>query len=105
MQNMAAQRGKDLTHFETTIHGMININDDKAIAYEESKHYFSKYYTPTWPTREVIDIWLAHGPPEECAAFLREWLDMGISTPVLRFTSHDQLGQIRRFVDEVLPLV
>jgi len=105
MQALAEQQGKDLTRFETTIHGMININDDKRAAYEESKHYFSKYYTATWPTPEVIDIWLAHGPPEECAAFLREWLDMGISTPVLRFTSHDQLGQIKRFVDEVVPLI
>ena len=84
---------------------MININDDKRTAYEESLHYFRAYYTPDWPTKEVIDMWLAHGPPEECAAFLREWLEMGISTPVLRFTSHDQVGQIKRFIDEVLPLI
>ena len=30
---------------------------------------------------------------------------MGITTPVLRFTSKDQLGQVRRFIDEVLPLL
>jgi hypothetical protein len=30
---------------------------------------------------------------------------MGITTPVLRFTATDQLGQVQRFVGEVLPLV
>lgn len=105
MQELAERQGKDLSHFETTIHGMININEDSRIAYDESRHYFSEYYTPAWPTKEVIDIWLAYGPPDVCAARLREWLEMGISTPVLRFTSRDQLGQIRRFVDDVLPLI
>lgn len=105
MQECAGRRGKDLSGFETTIHGMININDDKRAAYEESRHYFSEYYTAAWPTEDIIGIWLAHGPPRECAAFLGEWLDMGISTPVLRFTARDQMGQIRRFIDEVLPLL
>jgi hypothetical protein len=30
---------------------------------------------------------------------------MGITTPVLRFTAKDQLGQVNRFIDEVLPLL
>jgi hypothetical protein len=30
---------------------------------------------------------------------------MGITTPVLRFTAQDQPGQVKRFVDEVLPLL
>ena len=105
MQETAERLGRDLSRFETCIHGMININEDKQAALEESKHYFREYYTPSWPTDDVIKIWLAHGPPDECAALLREWLDMGITTPVLRFTGHDQPAQIRRFVTEVLPLV
>ena len=105
MQETAQRLGRDLSRFETCIHGMININEDKQAALEESEHYFREYYTPSWPTDDVIKIWLAHGPPDECAALLREWLDMGITTPVLRFTGHDQLAQIRRFVEEVLPLV
>jgi hypothetical protein len=36
---------------------------------------------------------------------IQEWLDMGITTPVLRFTANDQLGQVRRFIGEVLPLL
>jgi hypothetical protein len=36
---------------------------------------------------------------------IQSWIDMGITTPVLRFTARDQLGQIGRFVEEVLPLL
>lgn len=105
MQELAEGQGRDLSGFETCLHGMININEDRKAAYEESRHYFQEYYPLSPPTEEEIRVWLAHGPPEECAALLREWLDMGITTPVLRFTGHEQSAQISRFVEEVLPLV
>lgn len=101
----ATALGRDVENFETSIHGMVNINDSERRAYEESKFYFSHYYGPSYPTEEMIKVWLAHGPPEECARLIQSWIDMGITTPVLRFTSRDQLGQIRRFIDEVLPLL
>ena len=84
---------------------MVNINDDKHIAYEESHLYFNHYYGPGYPTEDMIKVWLAHGPPEECASLIQSWIDMGITTPVLRFTSHDQLKQIRLFVERVFPLL
>ncbi len=105
IQATAAEKGRDLSAFETSIHGMVNINDDKRAAYEESKFYFSHYYSRGYPTQEMIKLWLAHGPPEECANLIRSWIEMGITTPVLRFTARDQLGQIHRFVEEVLPLI
>jgi alkanesulfonate monooxygenase SsuD/methylene tetrahydromethanopterin reductase-like flavin-dependent oxidoreductase (luciferase family) len=105
IQATAAEMGRDLTNFETSIHGMVNINDDKRAAYEESRFYFDHYYSPGWPPEETIKLWLAHGSPKECAALIQSWIDMGITTPVLRFTSRDQLAQIHRFIDEVLPLL
>jgi len=105
IQFAATETGKDLANFETSIHGMVNINDDKEAAYTESKFYFNHYYSPGYPTENLLRLWLAHGAPEECARFIQSWIDMGITTPVLRFTSRDQLGQIHRFIDEVLPLL
>ena len=105
MQETADKQGRDLGRFETCLHGMININEDRQAAYDESKHYFQAYYPLAPPSEEVVRVWLAYGAPEECAETVREWLEMGISTPVLRFTGHDQPAQIRRFVEEVLPLV
>jgi alkanesulfonate monooxygenase SsuD/methylene tetrahydromethanopterin reductase-like flavin-dependent oxidoreductase (luciferase family) len=101
----AAEMGRDLTNFEASIHGMVNINDDRRAAYEESRFYFDHYYSPGWPPEEIIKLWLARGSPKECAALIQSWIDMGITTPVLRFTSRNQLGQIHRFIDEVLPLL
>jgi alkanesulfonate monooxygenase SsuD/methylene tetrahydromethanopterin reductase-like flavin-dependent oxidoreductase (luciferase family) len=105
IESIAASEGKDLSTFETSIHGMVNINDDKRAAYEESKFYFNHYYGPRWPSEEIIQLWLAHGSPRECAAMIQSWIDMGFTTPVLRFTSRNQDGQVRRFLQDVVPLL
>jgi alkanesulfonate monooxygenase SsuD/methylene tetrahydromethanopterin reductase-like flavin-dependent oxidoreductase (luciferase family) len=105
IEQTASEIGKDLANFEVAIHGMVNINDDRQLAYQQSKDYFNHYYGPTYPPESLIEVWLAHGPPKDCAELIQAWLDMGITTPVLRFTSKDQLGQVKRFIDEVLPLL
>jgi len=105
IEQAAKETGKDLSNFECAIHGMVNINDDKHAAYGQAKDYFNHYYGPNYPPESLIKVWLAHGAPKDCARLIQEWLDMGITTPVLRFTSNDQLGQVRRFIGEVLPLL
>jgi alkanesulfonate monooxygenase SsuD/methylene tetrahydromethanopterin reductase-like flavin-dependent oxidoreductase (luciferase family) len=105
IERTAAESGKNLANFETSMHGMVNINDDRNAAYDESKYYFSHYYAPGYPPEELIKVWLAHGAPAQCAEMIQSWIDMGITTPVLRFTSRDQLGQIERFIRDVLPLL
>jgi len=105
IEQAAGEAGKDLSNFECAIHGMVNINDDRQTAYGEAKDYFNHYYGPTYPPESLIKVWLAHGPPRDCARLIQEWIDMGITTPVLRFTSKDQLNQVKRFIDEVLPLL
>ncbi len=105
IEQTASEIGKDLSNFEVAIHGMVNINDDRQLAYRQSKDYFNHYYGPSYPTESLIKVWLAHGPPQDCALMIQEWIDMGITTPVLRFTSKDQPGQVNRFIDEVLPLL
>ena len=105
IEQTAAEIGKDLSGFEVSIHGMVNINDSKRAAYAQAKDYFNHYYGPTYPPESLIKVWLAHGPSKDCAGLIQEWIDMGITTPVLRFTSNDQLGQVKRFIEEVLPVL
>jgi alkanesulfonate monooxygenase SsuD/methylene tetrahydromethanopterin reductase-like flavin-dependent oxidoreductase (luciferase family) len=105
IEQTASEAGKDLSSFEVAIHGMVNINDDKQAAYAQSKDYFNHYYGPTYPSESLIQLWLAHGPPKDCARLIQDWIDMGITTPVLRFTAKDQLGQVKRFIEEVVPLL
>ena len=105
IEDAADAVGKDLSNFEVAIHGMVNINDDKQRAYDQAKDYFNHYYGPTYPPESLIEVWLAHGPPQDCARLIQDWIDMGITTPVLRFTAKDQREQVTRFTDEVLPLL
>ena len=105
IEEFAAERRRDLSAFEVSIHGMVNINDDRSVAREEAMYYFNNYYAPGYPSEELLKVWLAHGPPEDCARLIQGWIDMGITTPVLRFTSRNQIGQIERFIKDVLPLL
>ena len=105
IEQTANEIGKDLSNFEVAIHGMVNINDDRQSAYQQSKDYFNHYYGPNYPPENLIKVWLAHGPPKDCARLIQAWIDMGITTPVLRFTAQDQRGQVQRFVEDVLPLL
>lgn len=105
IEQAAKETGKDLSNFEVAIHGMVNIDDDRDAAYAQAKDYFNHYYGPTYPPESLIKVWLAHGPAKDCARLIQEWIDMGITTPVLRFTAKDQLGQMRRFIAEVMPLL
>jgi alkanesulfonate monooxygenase SsuD/methylene tetrahydromethanopterin reductase-like flavin-dependent oxidoreductase (luciferase family) len=105
IEQTASEIGKDLSNFEVAIHGMVNINDDRQAAYAEAKDYFHHYYGPTYPPEALIKVWLAHGPPADCARLIQEWIDMGITTPVLRFTAKNQRAQVTRFIDDVLPLL
>src|ERR1043166_2071954 len=63
----AEEANRRLDNFEIAIYGMVNINDDKRKAYDEAKYYFNNYYTPGYPSEELLRIWLAHGPPKERA--------------------------------------
>lgn len=105
IEQTANEAGRDLSNFEVAIHGMVNINDDRQLAYRQAKDYFNHYYGPTYPPEKLIKVWLAHGSPKDCAGLIQEWIDMGIRTPVLRFTANDQKGQVKRFCEEVLPLL
>ena len=105
IEETAIEIGKDLSQFEVAIHGMVNINDDKQAAYAEAKDYFNHYYGPSYPPEKLIHVWLAHGPPKDCAKLIQAWIDMGITTPVLRFAGRNQLAQIERFIKDVLPLI
>src|ERR1041384_8057061 len=105
IEQAADQAGRDLSNFECAIHGMVNINNDQQSAYAEAKDYFNHYYGPSYPPESLIKVWLAHGPPKDCARLIQDWIDMGIRTPVLRFTGKDQLRQVRRFIDDGLPLL
>ncbi len=63
----------------------------------------ANYYGEGAATGERLLEWLAGGPPEQVFAKINRFVEAGLTTPVLRFSSLDQLGQLERFIREVLP--
>lgn len=54
---------------------------------------------------ELVESWLPYGSPEECAARLRQYVGVGIKMITLRLASWDQMGQLKRCMEDVLPRV
>ena len=96
------EAGKDDRYFPTSIHYMINVNPSERQALEEHSRFLHAYYDFDWP-QEKLDTRTAYGPPAKCAEAILAYFEAGLSTISLRFTSWDQVGQVRRFIDEVVP--
>jgi hypothetical protein len=87
---------------ESALHLMINRNDDRSAAFEEAVRFLHTYYSPAM-TREHIEGWLACGPSASVIEKTRAYVDTGCTTPILRFASWDQKGQLARALADVMP--
>ena len=103
IQEFAAEYGREGQVRDANLHLMVNINDDAEAAMRESVEFFEAYYGKGVVGKEKIESWLAFGPPSAVIDKINEFLEVGCTTPVLRFTSWDQLGQLERCVQDVLP--
>ena len=101
----AADAGRDLPDdFEVAVYYNINVNEDRAAALAEAKKYLDAYYTTDYSEAQ-LNLWVAMGGPEQCAADIRAYIDAGATTITLRLCSYDQQHQYRRVTEEVLPLL
>ena len=102
IRHVAREAGRPTESMESALHLMVNVNDDRSAAFEESVKFLHTYYSPAM-TREYIEGWLAYGPPAAVIAKIRAYVDAGCTTPILRFASWDQKGQLARALAEVMP--
>ncbi len=94
--------GRDPAGLETHLYHNINVNDDRAAALDESKRFLDTYYSTDF-TPEWVAGWVAAGSPDQCVEHLRAYQAMGFSEVALRLTGWNQLGQLKRVMEEVLP--
>jgi alkanesulfonate monooxygenase SsuD/methylene tetrahydromethanopterin reductase-like flavin-dependent oxidoreductase (luciferase family) len=99
----AAHQGRDPASLESCLHLMVNINDDRAIAYREAETFLRSYYSAGAVSHERAELWLAYGPPAAVIDKIQAYIDAGCTTPVLRFVSPHLKEQLQRCIDEVLP--
>ncbi len=102
IHEMMREEGRDPGAFKTSLYFNLNVNPDREAAYRESKAFLDEYYDRDWP-KEMVKLWTAHGPLEECVGTIRSFVDAGFDHVTLRMTAPDQAGQYEIYVNEVLP--
>lgn len=88
---------------DASLHIMVNINEDADTALRESVTFLEHYYGQGVISQAKLDSWLAFGPPDVVRAKIAEYIEAGCTTPILRFTSLNQRGQVERCAREVVP--
>ena len=99
---MAGEEGRDPARLGSALYHNLNINEDRAAALEESKAFLDRYYTSKF-TAAFVQGWTVAGDPSRCAAELSAYFAAGVGHMALRLTSWDQRGQLKRFLEEVVP--
>lgn len=103
IREYAAEAGRAHEVTDASLHLMVNISDDAAQARAESVEFLDRYYGAGHVTEEKISHWLAAGPPAAVVEKIETFLEAGCTTPIVRFTSPNQRGQLERFLTDVAP--
>jgi alkanesulfonate monooxygenase SsuD/methylene tetrahydromethanopterin reductase-like flavin-dependent oxidoreductase (luciferase family) len=98
------QLGRDASGFDFSNYHNFNINEDRDAALAESKRFLDTYYSADFAP-DFVDAWTATGSPEQCIEHILNYQRLGFTDIALRATSWDQMGQLQRFMEEVLPYV
>lgn len=103
IREYAAEYGREDQVTDAQLHLMVNINDDPQHARREAVEFLNHYYGAGAISEDKLESWLAFGSPAAVAEKIAAFLDAGCTTPILRFVSSDQRGQLERCLTEVLP--
>jgi len=103
IERTAEELGAD---FERLVHSYqvtMNIGDSEDEARAAFDDYISKYY-PELSKAMDLSNWGPVGTPEQIADWISAFAEAGVDHFICRFGAIDQLGQVERFAEEVLPL-
>jgi alkanesulfonate monooxygenase SsuD/methylene tetrahydromethanopterin reductase-like flavin-dependent oxidoreductase (luciferase family) len=103
IQQYADEYGRTEQMTEAVLHLLVNLNDDPKQGYRDAAEFLTRYYGDREASRHRLDSAVCYGPPERLIERIRGYVAAGVTTPVIRFTSLDQLGQLNRCLAEVLP--
>jgi alkanesulfonate monooxygenase SsuD/methylene tetrahydromethanopterin reductase-like flavin-dependent oxidoreductase (luciferase family) len=99
---MAKEEGRDSSKLGSALYHNINIKESRQNALDESKAFLDKYYTSNF-SMKFVEGFTTAGTPKQCIDELKAYFDAGIEHITLRMTSWDQTGQLKRFLEEVVP--
>ena len=99
---MAREEGRDPSKLGSSLYHNITIHENRQTALAESKAFLDKYYTSNF-SMKFVEGFTTAGSPKQCIEELKAYFDAGIEHITLRMTSWDQTGQLKRFLNEVVP--
>lgn len=104
MQSLARDMARDVSGLQRCVYTTLNINADVAQAERELHAFVEGYYGVPYDGL-MRQQGLCAGTAKSCAQWLRELVEAGAQTVVIRFGGPDQVAQLERCAREVLPRV
>ena len=103
IREYAAEAGRTDEVTDASLHLMVNINANQAQARRESVEFLDHYYGTGAIAASKIEDWLAAGSVSAVVDKIATFVEAGCTTPILRFTSPDQRGQLDQFLEGAAP--
>ncbi len=102
LHHFAEQEGKDPQSIEPCLYYNVVIDQNRQRAFREAKQFLDTYYMTDF-SPEVVELWTALGPVEQCVEAISQFLAAGVGTLIVRFPCPRQLEQLDLFVNQVVP--
>ena len=100
VKQVAERAGRDPDSLDLVKVIYLSIHDNRAKARERIAPFLEGFYRG----RYDVDSWCAFGPPADCAAFIKRFLDAGFTTVMLCLVPPDA-EHLERSHREVMPLL
>ncbi len=104
IEQCAGEMGRDASAIGRCLYISVNLNDETDAALEEGDQFMRAYYSVPYDviSRQLLCVF---GPPSKSIEAIKAYQERGADYFIVRFASPDQMGQLARFTDEVLPYV
>ena len=104
IEECAGEMGRDPAEIGRCLYISVNLNDDTGAALAEGDQYMRAYYSIPY---DVIskNLLCVFGPVQNCIDTIRAYQEAGADYFIVRFASPDQMRQMARFTEGVLPYV
>ena len=100
----AGEMGRDPSGIGRCLYISVNLKDDTETALAEGDRFMQSYYSVPYDviSKQLLCVF---GPPQKCIDAIEAYKASGADYFIVRFASPDQMGQLARFTEEVLPEV
>jgi alkanesulfonate monooxygenase SsuD/methylene tetrahydromethanopterin reductase-like flavin-dependent oxidoreductase (luciferase family) len=102
IRHYAIEIDRDLDDdFTACLYLNINVNNDREVAFRESKRYLDHYYQLDF-SRATVEVLVAFGSAQTCIERLQEFMQAGVTTFILRLIGDDTQQQFEQVTHKVL---